>query len=96
MTTPLPGLTIKITSETELEYLNTQYNIIQIRNQIAPVTNYEYELRNREENRKILILKPEYLSVFTGDMRNIMKYGPSSQYIDDKTKRAYNPKLKEL
>lgn len=94
MTTPLPGLTIKITSETELEYLNTQYEIIQIRNQIKEVTNYEYEIRERENKRQILILKPEYLSVFLSDMRNIMKYGPSSQYIDDKTKKVYNPKLK--
>lgn len=58
------------------------------------ITNYEYEVQENEKKRKILILKPEYLSAFIQDMKNIMKYEKSSQYIDDTTKRVYNPKLK--
>ena len=46
-----------------------------------------------EKKRKLLILKPEYLAVFIGDMKNIMKYAESSQYIDQNTKRGYNPKI---
>jgi hypothetical protein len=32
--------------------------------------------------------------VFISDMKNIMKYDKSSDYIDSKTKGVYNPKLK--
>lgn len=58
------------------------------------VTNYEYEVQENENKRQVLILKPEYLSAFIQDMKNIMKYNNSSQYINDTTKRVYNPKLK--
>ncbi len=46
-----------------------------------------------KKKRKLLILKPEYLAVFIGDMKNIMKYAESSQYIEQNTKRGYNPKI---
>ncbi len=63
---------------------------------VRSVSNYEYETERNEKKRQILILKPEYLSAFISDMKNIMKYGKSSQYIDDKTKRVYNPRTTNL
>jgi len=60
---------------------------------IKEVTNYEYEVLENEKKRKLLILKPQYLSVFISDMKNIMKYAESSQYVDQNTKRGYNPKI---
>ena len=75
-------------------FLNTQYNNVNIRNQQKDITNYEYEVSENEKKRQILLLRPEYLGVFISDMKNIMKYDKSSDYIDSKTKRVYNPKLK--
>jgi len=57
----------------------------------APVSNYQYETEVNEEKRKIKILKADYLSVFVTDMRNLMLYDKSSDYIDKITKSTYNP-----
>ena len=66
---------------------NTTYTV----NPTAAVTNEEYEIRKNESKRTIKLLKPQYLSTFVKDMRNIMKYETSSQYINRTTKAAYNP-----
>jgi hypothetical protein len=51
-------------------------------NPVTGITNYEYELRKNDEKRLIYILKPEYLQLYLGDMRRIMQYEKSSQYIN--------------
>ena len=66
---------------------NTTYTV----NPTTAVTNEEYEIRKNESKRTIKLLKPQYLSKFIKDMRNIMKYETSSQYINRTTKAAYNP-----
>jgi hypothetical protein len=60
---------------------------------VKQVTNYEYEININEEKRKIRLLKPAYLSVVITDLRNIMKYDQSSQYLNQTTKQSYNPNL---
>ena len=60
---------------------------------ILAVTNYEYEENLNDGKRRIKILKEDYLDVIINDMRTIMKYKPSSQYIDRGLKQAYNPRL---
>ena len=60
---------------------------------VKQVTNYEYETNTNEEKRKIRVLKPAYLSVVITDLRNIMKYDQSSQYVNQTTKQSYNPNL---
>ena len=66
---------------------NTTYTV----NPTAAVTNEDYEIRKNESKRTIKLLKPQYLSTFVKDMRSIMKYETSSQYINRTTKAAYNP-----
>ena len=44
-----------------------------------------------EQKRRIKVLKPEYLPVFISDMRSIMKYSRSTQYINQTVKETYNP-----
>ena len=60
---------------------------------VKQVTNYEYETNINEEKRKIRVLKPAYLSIVITDLRNIMKYDQSSQYLNQTTKQSYNPNL---
>ena len=59
---------------------------------ILAVTNYEYEENLNDGKRRIKILKEDYLNTVINDMRTIMKYKPSSQYIDRGLKQAYNPR----
>ena len=94
MSNPFPGITVDFdTKPYEISITNPEKQIIERYSDIRDVTNYEYEVTKNEEKRKILILKPEYLNAVLQDMRNIMTYDTSSQTIDNKTKRAYNPKL---
>jgi hypothetical protein len=93
MSTPFPGLKIYIESDGQtLEYLNRNGIIETIKNQSIPVTNYDYEVKLNDEKRQIVLLKPEYISVVVSDIKNIMTYSESSQYVDKKTKRVYNPR----
>jgi len=91
--TPISGVKIKITTDVQqISITNTNKDKVST-SSIKEVSNYEYEVLENEKKRKILILKPQYLSVFISDMKNIMTYAESSQYIDQKTKRGYNPKI---
>ena len=51
-------------------------------NPVTGITNYEYETRLNDDKRLIYILKPEYLQLYLNDMRRIMQYEKSSQYIN--------------
>ena len=51
-------------------------------NPVGGVTNYEYESKLNDEKRSIYIITPEYLQVFLNDMKDIMRYTDSSQFVD--------------
>lgn len=94
MANPFPGMTIKVRSENQLlTYLNTSNKLKTTKNNVKSISNYDYEVEKNDEKRNILILKPEFLSVFLEDMKNIMTYDKSSQFIDEKTKQGYNPNI---
>ena len=58
----------------------------------GPVLNYTYETLVNDAKRVIRILKPEFLGALLSDMRSIMKYNTSSQFLDRSTKVTYNPR----
>ena len=62
-------------------------------NPVIGVSNYEYESLKNEEKRQIYLLKADYLQQFLNDMRIIMNYGKSSQYIDKKLIRTENNRI---
>ena len=62
-------------------------------NPVRSVQNYEYEVRKNNEKSSIYILKKEYLQQFLNDMRDIMIYGRSSEYINDSLIRTENTKV---
>tara|TARA_B100001093_G_scaffold513705_1_gene586175 strand:+ start:1197 stop:1919 length:723 start_codon:yes stop_codon:yes gene_type:complete len=47
-----------------------------------PVTNFEYEIIENENKRKIDILRPGYVQTFINDLRDVVRYSKSSQYIN--------------
>ena len=89
--TPIDGVKIKISTQTQTTSAIEENKLFTL--STKEVSNYEYEVLENEKKRKLLILKPEYLAVFISDMKNIMKYAESSQYVDQNTKRGYNPKI---
>jgi len=71
-----------------LEQVVTKYNITR------PVTNFEYEMRLNDEKRGIYVLRPSYLQQLLNDMRREMRYAKSSQYVDARTKKGDNIRVK--
>lgn len=59
-------------------------------NPVTAITNYEYEVRKNEDKRSIYLLKPEYLQVYLGDMRRIMYYEKSSQFVNRRLAKTEN------
>ena len=65
-------------------------NIVRIENPVVGVTNYEYEVKRNDEKSSIYLLKQSYLQQFLNDMREIMIYSRSSQYVDESLIRLEN------
>ena len=57
------------------------------------ITNWTYETRKNNEKSSIFLLKREYLQQFLNDMREIMTYGLSSEYINESLIRTENTKV---
>ena len=62
-------------------------------NPVVGISNFEYETRLNEEKRNIFILREEYLQEFLDDMRQIMTYAESSEYLDEKTIQTENTNI---
>ena len=54
------------------------------------ISNYEHETILNDDKRFIFVLKEEFLQEFLNDFRDIMVYGKSSQFVDDKTIQTEN------
>lgn len=68
-------------------------NVVAISNPTVSINNYEYEVLKNNEKSSIYLLKPEYLQQFLNDMRQIMLYDQSSQYIDETLIRTENTRV---
>ena len=62
-------------------------------NPVVGVSNYESETRLNDDKRNINILREENLQDFLDDMRNIMTYQESSEYLDDVTIQTENSNI---
>ena len=62
-------------------------------NIMTSVSNYEYEIKQNDKKRVIHFLRPNYLQVVMEDMRTIMTYTNSSQYINKRTKQGDNLRI---
>jgi len=90
------NLPIKRTTDVTVEQNGTVKNATGqqlIGNSVVAVSNYEYEVRINDAKRNILVLKTEYVSVVVDNLRDIMSYTESSQYINPNSKQGYNPRL---
>jgi hypothetical protein len=62
-------------------------------NPVKLISIYEYEILQNNKKRNIYLLRDRYLQTAIDDMRTIMSYGFSSQYVDDFTKKGDNLRL---
>jgi|TARA_B100000123_G_scaffold245851_1_gene201936 hypothetical protein len=62
-------------------------------NPVVGISNYEYETRLNDKKRNIFILKEQYLQQFLDDMRSIMTYSESSEYLDKNTIQTENTNI---
>jgi len=60
---------------------------------VKMVSVYEYEIQQNDKKRNIYLLRPRYLQTAIDDMRRIMSYGFSSQYVDDNTKKGESSRV---
>ena len=62
-------------------------------NPVVGISNYDYETRLNEKKSNIFVLREEYLQDFLDDMRNIMTYQESSEYLNDITIKTENTNI---
>ena len=86
---------LRVDENFSFQYLNFSGQVIKVLSSqvVAPVTNYQYEVRLNDEKRRIRVLKSEYLSAFISEHREIMTYDKSSDYISKRLKGTYNPRI---
>ena len=83
---------LEVDANFSFKYKNFSNSIVTV-NPVAAITNYQYEVKLNDEKRRIKVLKPQFVSLFLSDHKNIMKYDRSSDYISSKLKSTYNPRI---
>jgi hypothetical protein len=69
----------------------TYYDGVSVtKNPVKVVSVYEYEIQQNDKKRNIYVLRNRYLQTAIDDMKRIMSYGFSSQYVNDSTKKGEN------
>ena len=83
---------LEVDANFSFKYKNHSNSIVTV-NPVSAITNYQYEVKLNDEKRRIKVLKPQFISLFLSDHKNIMKYDRSSDYISSKLKSTYNPRI---
>ena len=71
---------------------NTGYQSI---NDVTSVSVFQHETQKNDDKRTIYLLRPEYVSTIMRDMREIMTYTDSSQFVNRKLKKGDNIRIVE-
>lgn len=78
--------TFKFTDDDEVKTLSGA-------NILTSVSTYQFEIQKNDSKRNIYVLRSNYLQTVFSDMRDIMTYTNSSQYIDNRTKKGDNLRI---
>ena len=78
------GLNVDANFEYKYSFEGTNYTV----SDLTSVTNYQYEIDKNDAKRNIYVLRKSYLPMIMEDMRDIMTYEDSSQYINKRTKKG--------
>ena len=78
-----PSIRYTLRSEAGYRQLDDKDEFSVLTDKIAsPVTNLEFEYKENERKREINVLKGGYLFTFINDLRDIVRYDKSSNYIN--------------
>ena len=83
---------LEVDANFSFKYKNFSNSIVTV-NPVSAITNYQYEVKLNDEKRRIRTLKSGYLSAFISEHKEIMNYDNSSDYITNKLKGTYNPRI---
>ena len=64
-------------------------------NSVKPITNLQFEIDKNDAKRSINVLRKKYIGVIIDDMKEIMTYTDSSQYVNRKLKKGDNLRIAE-
>jgi hypothetical protein len=81
---------LEVDEDFSFTFTTVNGNLVTKSNAAGPVTNYTYESTRNDAKRIIRVLKPKFVGSFISDMKKMMKYETSSQYINRTTKAAFN------
>ena len=65
-------------------------NVSATLNPVVGISNYEYETSLNDEKRNIYVLREGYVQTFLNDIREIMTYDESSEFVDERTIQTEN------
>jgi len=74
-------------------YENTKYTGTGDISPVIGISNFVHETIVNEKKRKIFILKSKYLGQYLNEIRTIMNYSESSQFIDERLIKTENTRL---
>jgi len=85
------GLEVDADFTFSYSYESVEYN----KNEVISVSNLQYEIDKNDAKRSIYVIRPEYVGTVINDMREIMSYTVSSQFINRKLKKGDNVRIVE-
>ena len=85
------GLAVDADFTFSYSYGTQTYNV----NSVTSVSNFQHEVSKNDAKRNIYLVRPEYVGTVISDMREIMTYTDSSQYINRKLKKGDNLRMLE-
>jgi hypothetical protein len=74
---------------------STPDGINQSVNSVESVSYLKYEIDKNDEKRSINVLRKKYIGTIIDDMREIMTYTDSSQFVNRKLKKGDNVRIAE-
>ena len=82
---------VRVKSDYSVTYVEN--DAVKTKSSIKMITFLEHETNLNDAKRNINILKPDYVEIFLRDIKEIMKYKQSSQFISDRLKETENPRI---
>ena len=82
---------VRVKSDYSVTYVEN--DTVKTESSIKMITFLEHETNLNDAKRNINILKPDYVEIFLRDIKEIMRYKQSSQFISDRLKETENPRI---
>ena len=82
---------IRVKSDYSVTYVEN--DTVKTESSIKMINFLEHETNLNDAKRNINILKPDYVEIFLRDIKEIMRYKQSSQFISDRLKETENPRI---